>query len=142
MISETPKYVIRGVEALDELIARHIYGDPDPYNTLATSNTGFVHELPGAPFTMRAYSWADCITDLDDVDNKGRAPYDYCEKPECDSCLPNFTFPETGLKLWWYKHARRIPESNQEISVADWTEIELACNDWVLKQEKKEAWSD
>lgn len=74
--TETPKYITDGINRIDELINTHIYrvkrkfsyGEWSiDYSFMATSNTGMVHELPGAPFTMRAYYWGDCDCGFDDI---------------------------------------------------------------------------
>lgn len=74
--TETPEYITDGINRIDELINTHIYevkrkfsyGEWSiDYSFMATSNTGMVHELPGAPFTMRAYYWGDCDCGFDDI---------------------------------------------------------------------------
>lgn len=74
--TETPGYITDGIGRIDELISTHIYqvkrkfsyGEWSiDYSFMATSNTGMVHELPGAPFTMRAYHWGDCDCGFDDI---------------------------------------------------------------------------
>lgn len=137
---ETPKYVTDGVGRLDELISSHIYGVKEvtrygstylPSDYFATTNSGMVHDLPGAPFTMRAYSWADC---------SGWEEYDgeYCSNPKCRACEPNFSHPASGLELRWYKHSERGEECNRDVSYEEWRKIERECGDWILAQDQKE----
>lgn len=143
-IYETPSYVRHGLEGLDELIASHVYKlGSDNWNTHATSNTGYEHDLPGAPFTFRAFSWADCVRESEQPEWGFRytgVPYNYCIDPECHACKPQFSHPESGLKLWWYKHVNRIPESNQDVSRGEWLKIQRDCEDWVLAQLPKDPW--
>lgn len=140
---ETPKNVTDGVGRLDELISRHIYGVKEetrygstylPYNYFATTNSGMIHDLPGAPFTMRAYSWGDCIDPID----TGTLDWEYCKNPKCRACEPNFSHPASDLELRWYKHSERGEECNREISYEEWRKIERECEDWILTQDQKE----
>lgn len=141
-IQETPSYVMGGVDHLDELLSRHLYGVTErqtPYGLsidtryLATSNTGHRHELPGAPFTMHSYQWGDCISEEDPQGGDG-VPWDYCRDENCWACKPNFTHPGSGLKLWWYKHSHRIPEANYAPEYAEWRKIMTDCENWILAQ--------
>lgn len=142
-IYETPKYVIDGVNRLDELMSRHLYGITErqtkygpSFDTqyLATSNTGHRHELPGAPFTMHAFQWADCKSAMEELEFDGLTFFGYCQNDSCWACKPNFSHPGSGLKLWWYKHAKRVPEANFEPSYGEWRTIERECEDWILAQ--------
>lgn len=72
----TPRYIRDGIDRIDELISTHIYkvkrtfsyGEWSiDYSYLATSNTGMIHDLPGAPFTMRSYYWGYCDCGFDEV---------------------------------------------------------------------------
>lgn len=141
-IYETPNYVIKGVQALDSLIAEHIYGDPEPYNTLATVNTGFQHDhvLTEAPFSFRAFNWSDCKNEDQEPEGGYGVPWDYCRDDTCEACKPQFHHFESGLKLWWYKHANRIPEANQKLTLVEWIRTQREIVDWILSQPRKEPW--
>lgn len=135
---ETPSYVRDGVDRLDKMISHHIYRDYRTWNYLATSNTGFIHELPGAPFDMRAYNWGDCIAPVD----TGTLDWEYCTNEKCYACKPNFSFPAANLELRWYKHSNRGRECNREISYEEWRKIERECEDWILAQQPKDPYEE
>lgn len=140
-IYETPRYIIRGLQGLDELIAEDIYQMPEgSWDTYATSNTGFQHELPGAPFSFRSFNWSDCIHEDKEPEGGNGVPWGFCRDETCESCKPQFHHFESGLKLWWYKHASRIPEANREVSKKEWREIQREIEDWALEQPTKEPW--
>lgn len=138
---ETPSYITDGINFLDELISRHIYQVKEktsygstylPGDYFATANSGHVHELPGAPFTMRAYSWQDCHNWDEE------SAFEYCNVPGCVACEPNFSHPATGFKAYWYKHSERGEECNKDLSYTEWREIVRECEDWILAQPPKE----
>lgn len=120
--TSTPGYVTAGIDAIDEVLREHLYGVrpvmrdygtfPD-YDLSAVSNSGHIHDLPGAPFSMRSYDWSD--------------PEEY---------EPNFHHFESGFKAYWYKHSHRGETCNRDISSADWRKIQRECEDWVLAQPK------
>lgn len=145
-LRETPGYVTAGIDYLDELISRHIYQEKEelrygewrlPGNYFATTNSGMVHDLPGAPFTMRAFSWSDCIGEWE-TDEEYLGSEGYCENPGCDACEPNFHHKESGFKAYWYKHSQRGEECNQDITYMAWQEIVRDCENWIMKQSPKE----
>lgn len=118
----TPGYVTSGIDSIDNLLREHLYGVrpiKHDYGTFsdsdlsAVSNTGQIHYLPTAPFSMRAYDWSD--------------PDEY---------EPNFHHLESGFKAYWYKHSHRGETCNQDISSSDWRKIQRECEDWIIAQPK------
>lgn len=118
----TPGYVTSGIESIDELAMRHVWGVReviDKYGPSrdwgACSNSGVIHELPdGAPFALRSYCWCDGMA-------KGHE----------DECPPNFHHFATDFRAYWYKHAERGESCNQEITGAQWRGIQRECEDYI-----------
>lgn len=122
----TPEHVGTGIVSIDQMISEHIYGVREVRNEYgtyasfdmhATSNSGWIHDLQGAPFSMRAYCWCD-----------GERP------GHEEGCPPNFHHFETDFQAYWYKHSNRGQTCNQKISSSDWMKIQRECEDWVLAQ--------
>ena len=131
----TPDYVTNGIILIDEALSWLYYSARETVNRYgerylsdeyrATTNSGMVHELPGAPFTLRAYSWADCTSP-----DAGRG-WGPCGGPTCDACAPNFSFPALGFEARWYKHASRGAECNKRVAFTQWLDIQDACLKWI-----------
>lgn len=122
----TPGYVTDGINSIDRLISESIYGVREvrneygtyaSFDTHATSNLGWIHDLPGAPFSMRAYCWCD----------GGREGHE-------EDCPPNFHHFESDFQAYWYKHSNRGQTCNQKIGSSEWRKIQRECEDWVLAQ--------
>jgi len=122
----TPGHVSAGIVAIDKMISEHIYGVREvrqeygtyaSYDMYATSNSGWIHDLPGAPFAMRAYCWCD-------GEQEGHE----------DECPPNFHHFETGFQAYWYKHSNRGQTCSRKITSSEWMKIQRECEDWVLAQ--------
>lgn len=120
----TPGYVTTGIETIDLGISTHIYGvrpaahDYGVYAddaTRAVINSGWVHDLRGAPFELRAYCWCDGGT-------------------HADGCPPNFRHAASGFEAYWYKHSGRGESCNQEVSLFEWQKIQRDCEDWIAAQ--------
>lgn len=124
--SPTPGYVNTGINSIDALISEHIYGvrvvqqeygTYAPLDMRAVVNSGWIHDLPDAPFSLRAYCWCDGLREGHE-----------------DGCPPNFHHFVTGFQAYWYKHGNRGETCNQEITSSEWMKIQRECEDWVLAQ--------
>ncbi len=72
-------------------------------------------------FEMRSYYWGDCICPTDDDEEVAVKPVVIV----CQACAPNFKFGDFEVR--WYKHARRSPSMNRDITPDEATKMFEKC---------------
>jgi hypothetical protein len=109
---QVPGYVEAGLVALGTMVATTLCVDGseeemwchNPCNNVGGNDANFENDV----FAMRAYCWCD-------GEREGHE----------DGCPPNFE--SAGLKVSWYKHARRGNSADREITAAQWQTIFTRC---------------